>query len=92
MMVTISQRDSLPRGSVAIWLTLRVRLVSSWACEKMPRGTFVMLLCSILRDYVCGVRGGGGERGRRGWVERGERGKGGVMKVVTIAGNMDIGT
>lgn len=39
--------------------------MSSWACEKMPRGTFVMLLCSILRDYVCGVRGGGGERGRR---------------------------
>lgn len=41
--------------------------MSSWACEKMPRGTFVMLLCSILRDYVCGVRGGmGGEEGGEG--------------------------
>ena len=40
----------LPRGRVESWLSLRLREVSSAACENTPSGILLMELCSMDKD------------------------------------------
>ena len=40
-----------------MWLSRRLRVVNSGACEKIANGIFVMRLCSILMDWEGGREG-----------------------------------
>ena len=51
-MGTHSKYINPPNGSVVSWLSRRLTDVSSSACEKMPSGTLVMLLCSTLSELI----------------------------------------
>ena len=48
-----------------MWLSRRLRLVNSGACENIPRGILVTWLCSMLRACTEGEGGEGGGAKRR---------------------------